>query len=122
MPFKNREIGYFIFVTMRDQIITELKRTKFVENYARRFAFGAEAVYFDDIVAELYMQICELPTSLMVQIYEGCGINCFRRYVSGLIIRQLRSKNSKIYKKYTLHVKIEEPVESMSKWANVPNK
>lgn len=95
----------------RDEIITELESTGFVENYANKFCGQMDRVYFEDIVAELYLIICELPASLVEQIYNGCGIDCFRRYVSGVIIRQMRSTNSRVFRKYTGHVYREVPME-----------
>lgn len=88
----------------KSDIIAELYRSHFVEVDARRFMGCADRQWADDIVAELYAMICELPERLVVEIYDGCGAECFRRYVAGLIIRQLRSTNSKIYRKYTSHV------------------
>lgn len=95
----------------KNDIIEELKATAFVENYARQFCGIADRVYFDDIVAELYLIICELPAKLVEQIYNGCGIDCFRRYVSGIVVKQMRSDNSRVYRKYTRHVYRETPVE-----------
>lgn len=84
----------------KQQIIEELVATHFVENYTRQIGDSLDQQNLDDIVAELYLMICEIPESFITGIYNGCGINCFRRYISGLIVRQLRSTNSKIYRKY----------------------
>lgn len=87
----------------RNDIIGELVETQFVEHYAARFCGRNDFVNFDDIVAELYLIICELPESTLTTIYDAAGINGIRQYVSGIIIKQLRSKNSRIYHKYTKH-------------------
>ena len=100
----------------RDAIIRELYDTHFVENYARQFAGKADSVYFDDIVAELYCMICELPEHVVTSAYRQGGINAIRRYVSGLIAKQMRSTNSRIYRKYTRHVYNEQPTQDFTAW------
>ena len=87
----------------RDQIIEELARTCFVENYARKIAKAADMVYFEDIVGDLWLAVCELPVTLVTEIYNKCGIDCFRKYVSGVIYRQMRSTNSKVFRRYKKH-------------------
>lgn len=87
----------------KQQIIMELYETNFVEKYARKIANDADRMFLDDIVAELYLYICEMPTDLITGIYNRCGINCFRRYISGVVFKQMRSQNSKIYWKYKRH-------------------
>ena len=92
------------------QIITELYNTHFVENYARKFCGEADMVNYEDIVQELYLKICEVPAATLQAAYAKGGINAVRRYVSGLITRQLRSTRSNtIYKKYTEKVYKEIP-------------
>lgn len=84
----------------KSEIITELYRTRFVENYAFKIAGEIDRIYFEDIVGDLYLIICELPDEFIVNLYNKCGINCFRQYVSGIIIKQIRSFNSKVYRQY----------------------
>ena len=84
----------------KSEILTELYNTHFVENYAFKMAGKLDKIFFEDIVGELYLFICELPEDFIMGIYNKCGINCFRQYVSGIIVKQLRSKNSIIYRKY----------------------
>ena len=92
------------------QIITELYKTHFVENYARKFCGEADMVNYEDIVQELYLLICETPKETIQAAYRKGGINAVRRYASGLITRQLRSTRSNtIYAKYTRHVYTEIP-------------
>lgn len=87
----------------KNEIISELYATRFVENYTRKIASGIDLAIFQDIIGEIYLKICELPEKVITEIYNGCGINCFRRYVSGLIYRQVKSSNSTIYWKYKVH-------------------
>lgn len=87
----------------REAILVELYNTRFVENYARSFCGAVDMQHFDDIVQELYSIICEIPEDRLTKIYAKGGINSVRRYVSGIITRQLRSTSSTIFKKYTWH-------------------
>lgn len=84
----------------KSEIITELYDTHFVENYAFKIAGDIDRAFFDDIVGDLYLFICELPEEFVVNLYNKCGINCFRQYVSGIIVKQLFSTNSKVYRQY----------------------
>ena len=99
----------------RDEILVELYQTKFVENFARKFCGKADMVYFDDIVAELYLILCEMPASKLVAVYYSCddrsNIDCLRRFVAGVIVHQLRSKESRIYLRYTRHVYRQKPTD-----------
>ena len=101
----------------RVEILDELYRSGWVEMDARKFLGAADRIYADDIIAELWLIICELPARLVEEIYGGCGEECLRRYISGLIKNQLRSTNSRIYKKYTMHVYRNKPTETVS-WAD----
>lgn len=85
------------------QILVELYETHFVENYARKTAGEVDRRYLEDIVGELYLMICELPDKFITDIYNACGLNCFRRYVAGIVVRQMRSTNSKVYRVYKRH-------------------
>lgn len=97
----------------KTEILTELYNTHFVKNYAFKVSGRLDKVFFEDIVGELYLFICELPEDLIVGIYNKCGINCFRQYVSGIIVKQLRSKNSVIYRKYKKDYNTTIPLSSI---------
>ncbi len=94
----------YVYMANREQIITELYATHFVENYVRQFAGSADRVYLDDITDEIYLIICEIPAEKITTIYNTEGIAGVRGYVSGLITRQLRSNNSRCFRRYTRHV------------------
>jgi hypothetical protein len=90
-------------VKTKEQILVELYDTQFVDNYARKIAGVVDRMYLEDIVGDLYLMICELPADLIVTVYNRCGINCFRQYISGMIYRQMKSTNSKVYRNYKKH-------------------
>ena len=69
----------------RVEILAELYRSGWVEMDVRKFLGAADRIYADDIIAELWLIICELPARLVEEIYGGCGEECLRRYISGLI-------------------------------------
>lgn len=87
----------------KEQILVELYETHFVDNYSRKIAGVVDRMYLEDIVGDLYLMICELPADLVTTVYNRCGINCFRQYISGMIYRQMMSTNSKVYRKYKKH-------------------
>lgn len=98
------------------EIITELYSTHFVENYTRQFCGVADMQNYEDIIQELYAMICEIPANKLTKAYNRGGINAVRRYVSGLITRQMRSDHSTIYRKYTMKVYTELPVNDFTQW------
>lgn len=95
-------------------IITELYETHFVENYARKIAGELDKPFLDDIIGDLYVMICEQRADTIQSIYNGCGINCFRRYVSGLIVRQMKSTNSKVWRKYKKNADKTQPLSTVT--------
>lgn len=97
----------------REEIITALKQQRFIERYAARFIKGAEVPWWDDIVAELYLYVCEKPAHLLERRYREGGMKAVKDYVAGIIVRQLNSKQSDIYYKYTRHAKREKPQDNI---------
>lgn len=87
----------------RNQIITELYKTGFVENYIRKIANNEDWANIDDYICEIWLMICEVPQQDIVDKYNDCGINCLRQYISGIIVRQIHSENSVIYRQYKRH-------------------
>lgn len=96
------------------EIIEELYATHFVENYAKKLAGELDKPYLEDIIGDLYLMICEQSAETIKSIYNGCGINCFRRYISGLVYRQMRSTNSRIWRKYKRAVSVTQPLSTVS--------
>ena len=84
----------------KNDILLQLHSTKFVANYTRQMATAYDWPDLDDIVAEIYLMLCELDDSFVVTMYTGGGIDAVRRYVSGVIWKQLHSCNSKVFYKY----------------------
>lgn len=90
----------------KTEIIEELAASHFVENYARTFMSADDLDLYDDIVADLYVSVCEVPAEVLTSIHAAGGINEVRRYVSGLVIRQMRSVKSRVWSVYRRPAKL----------------
>lgn len=95
----------------RADIITDLYKSHFVEVDANKFIGHTERQYRDDIIAELYLMVCEIPERRLLELSQRCGCECVKNYVAGLVIKQLRSKNSRVFRKYTRHAAHNKPME-----------
>lgn len=95
------------------EIVTELHKLRFVDGYAAHFMGVADKVYKEDIVQELYLMVCEVAETKIAEAYEAGGIESVKNYVAGLVIRQMRSVNSIVYKKYTRHVYRFKPADNI---------
>lgn len=98
----------------RDSIITELYRSGFIEKDAPKFVVCRE--YQEDIIAEIYLIVCEVSGRKLERLYKEGGMEKVKRYVAGIITRQLRSKRSRVYYKYVNHRQHEVPAEKMTIW------
>lgn len=85
------------------QVLDEIYRDHTVERYVNKMASESDLEFYDDIVGELYLMLCELPAKTVEEIYNGCGKKCFQRYVYCIIEKQIKSANSIIYRKYKRH-------------------
>ena len=72
-----------------NHIVTELVKTNFIPNYAKKRFFGDET-YIDDIVQDVYLILLEHP--LLTEIYSKGGLNKVRAFASGIIQRHLAEK------------------------------
>ncbi len=100
------------------EIITEIYNSRFIERYSWQFMKNAEMINREDIIQEIYLMLCEVEGGRLCGIYEGGGMNAVMRYVSGLVVRQLRSDNSKVYWKYTLRTQRELSIGDFRAWYN----
>ena len=105
----------------REQIINELYNTKFVENYCFQLATSDDKEDIEDIIQEIWLIISEISEDRLINLYKkGKGINGVRRFVAGIISRQIRSTTSLIHKKYRIiKNKIEyKPIECLDEKNN----
>lgn len=82
----------------KNEIIKELYKTDFIFKYTRQLLKQQELL--DDAVAEIWLIVAELSEERLQQLYNEGGINKVRQLVSGIISRQMNSKNSRFYYTY----------------------
>ena len=86
--------------TKKNKILEELYETGFVQNYSKSIAKEIDWNDIQDITQEIWCQICNLDEDKLMRLYEEDNINGVKKYVAGLVCRQLRSSTSTVYKKY----------------------
>ena len=82
----------------KNQIIEELYREGFIDKYISKLALSIDMKLIDDIRSEIYLQICSIKEEKILSLYKSGGLNKCRAFISGLIYRQIKSKNSAVYK------------------------
>lgn len=83
----------------KQTILNELVSTKFVDSYCKKKLVNRE-VDLDEAIQYCWLIICELDEEKLIQWYNEGGINKIRQVASGIIHRQLVSKNSPFYNQY----------------------
>lgn len=84
----------------RTQILTELYDTGFIQNYTKTFVRANDIDSVDDEIQEIWLIACEIPEEKLQEMYAKGGINAVRRFLSGIIHRQMCSTTSLIYRRY----------------------
>jgi heat shock protein HspQ len=83
----------------KQTILNELVKTKFVDSYCKKKLVNRQ-VDLDEAIQYCWLIICELEEEKLIQWYNEGGINKIRQLASGIIHRQLVSKNSPFYNQY----------------------
>lgn len=94
-----------------EEIINKIVASNIVPRYVRFYGRGTS--YREDITAELLMLICAMPHRRLTDIYNRAGMTGVYSYIAGFLNHQLRSRNSKIYYKYVLHINKNLPAEKI---------
>lgn len=106
----------------RNKIIEEIYRLGLVQNYMKKIGYLVDFELYDDIQQELFLAICEIKDStwedLLNQGKEDDRLYAIRGYISGLIYRQIRSRNSKIYSRLKKH---KEHEFTQTDWTDLEN-
>ena len=97
-------------IKRRDSILNELVATRFVENYANKIWEFSDNDERQDAIQQIYLDICNIEPRRLFSFYEADGINGVRKFVSGIISRELRSQTSPVHLKLRRHKMIETPV------------
>lgn len=87
---------------MLNKIYNELVEVQFVENYTKRMLVNKE-IPIDEVIQYCYLQIFEYfdkNKDKAIETYQSKGINGIRQIASGIIHRQVCSKNSPFYNQY----------------------
>ena len=75
--------------------------------YTRKLANSNDWPIIEDITQEIWVQICEVPDEkwqkLLSQGTKSDSFKAVRGYISGLIYRNVKSVNSKVYNKLKKH-------------------
>ena len=87
---------------MLNKIYNELVEVQFVENYTKRVLVNKE-IDIQEVIQYCYLQIFEWfekNKDKAIETYQSKGINGIRQICSGIIHRQICSKNSPFYNQY----------------------
>ena len=84
----------------KTQIVAQLYRTQFVENYLKTFVRANDIEFIADEIQEIYLIVLQTDEQRLLQMYAKDGINGVRRFVSGVIYRQMNSTTSRIHSLY----------------------
>ena len=100
----------------RDEILNYVLDLQFVENYTKKLAYSNDWAILDDEVQEIWLQLCEVTEEkwqkLLSQGTKKDSFKAVRGFISGLIYRNIRSKNSKLYYRLKRHSEREMLVDS----------
>lgn len=92
----------------KQEILDELHKTEFIENYTRKVI--KQKNLLEDASQEVWSIVAAVPEERLKGLYREDGINGVRRYVSGVINRTINSDTSSFYIKY-----IKRSVENLTK-------
>ena len=84
----------------RQRILVELYDTKFIDNFTKTFCKANDIENLQDEIQEIYLIACEIPEERLFKMYDEDGINGVRRFLAGVIHRQMNSTTSMIHSKY----------------------
>lgn len=98
-------------MSIRDEVLNYLLSTNLVDNYIKKIAFSNDYEQIEDITQEIWLQICEVSEEKWEQLLnQGTEKDKFtkcRAFTSGLIHRNIRSTNSKVWYKLKKHTERE---------------
>ena len=111
-------------MSVRDEVLNYLISTNLIENYIKKIGNGSDLEIYDDVVQECWLQICEVNEEKWIElINQGTDIDKYtkcRAYSVGIVYRNIRSENSKLYrllKKYKSFEYLQDEIH----WDNLKN-
>lgn len=91
----------------RDELLEYVYNLNLVPAYTRQLANSSDWAQIEDITQEIWLQICEVPeekwAKLLGQGTKKDSFKAVRGYISGLIYRNVKSVNSKVYNRLKKH-------------------
>lgn len=81
----------------KDRIMEWMAGTKYVDGFIRKKIHSLDKEYVDDYIQEVWVQILQLPEEKIVEIYKS-GKGRFTNYIKALIMNNIRSSCSYLYK------------------------
>ena len=98
----------------REEVLQYIFDIQFVQNYTRKLANSDDWDIIEDIIQDIFLQLCEVSEekwqNLLNQGTKNDSFKAVRGYVSGLVYRNVKSKNSKVYYHLKKHSERELPM------------
>ena len=98
----------------RDEILQYIYDLQFVPNYVRKLANSDDWEIINDEIQDIWLQLCEVKDekwqTLLEQGTKNDSFKAVRGYVSGLVYRNIKSVNSKLYYRLKKHQERELPM------------
>lgn len=95
----------------KNDLLCEIYKLGLVDNYIKKLSFSNDYEQIEDITQEIWLQICEVSTEkweqLLSQGTEKDRLKAVRGYISGMVHRNVRSTNSKVWYKLKKHTERE---------------
>lgn len=108
----------------RNKIIEDIYKTGLIQNYIKKLGYQADLEEYNDIVQECFVQLLEVKTDKWEDLLSQAKANdkyfAVRGYISGIVYRQVRSRNSRVYAKYKKHKEFEY-TQSDKQWEALKN-
>ena len=82
-----------------ESVKRELYESNFIPNYLRQLSHPTDEQFLSDLEQDIWVIVCSLSDEKLINIYNG-NLNNLRRYVAGIIHRQLKSTSSSYYRTY----------------------
>lgn len=97
----------------RDETLQYIADLGLVQGYVAKLIYIDDIPDYDDFVQECFLQICEVKPekweALWQQGTKNDGAKAVRGYVSGIIHRNVKSRNSRLWTKLKRHKERELP-------------
>lgn len=85
----------------RNDILTELYASGYVQAYLRTISHPSDLAYLDDAEGLIWLIVAEIPEDRLQAMYEEKGdLSGVRRFVTGIIRHQLISTKSVYYRTF----------------------